>query len=170
MNGGRLSAPRALRALTLLSCALACATAPGSARAQAARDGKDAAFVLRGFDGCEQGPGDWLQKMATQAGAAGVQLIDGKVDPAVQQKATDALIAAGVDGVAHRPVERAAAASPIKAARAAGIPLVLVGVRPDAASAAAPAALFKDLPRPSSPGGNAAAGWRRTNPARRPGP
>jgi ribose transport system substrate-binding protein len=75
-----------------------------------------------------------------------VTLIDGKNDPLVQAKAIDDLIAAGIDAIAWQPADPAAAVEPAKAIRAANIPLVFVGVQPDAsAGVAAPTIPFGNM-------------------------
>ncbi len=126
--------------------------------------GKNIAFVLWGFDGYQQGQGNWFKKIAEEAGATKVTLIDGKVDPSVQLKALDDLIAGGIDGIAYQPVEPAAAVPSILAAQAAKIPLVLVGARPDPASAVAPAALFNDYDTTFAAGEHAAAWLKSAKP------
>lgn len=147
-----------LRKLTplLAISAIACSGGAAFAQAESALTDKDVAFVLWGFDGYQQAQGNWFEKMAKEAGATNVRLIDGKVDPAVQQRAIDDLIAAGVDGIAYQPVEPAAAVPAIKAIQAANIPLVVVGARPDPASAVAPSALFNDYKTTFVAGQNAA--------------
>ena len=154
-----------------LVAALAGLTAAGmlastSAMAQDSIDltGKNVAFVLWGFDGYQQGQGNWFKKIAEEASAASVNLIDGKVDPSVQLRALDDLIAGGIDGIAYQPVEPAAAVPSIQAAQAAGIPLVIIGARPDPASAVAPAALFNDYETTFKAGEHAAAWLKETKP------
>lgn len=106
--------------------------------------GKKVAFVLWGYDGYQQGQGEWFKKSAEADGAV-VTLIDGKTDPLAQAKAIDDLIAGGYDGIAWQPVDPAAAVEASKAVQAAGIPLVWVGGGPDASSGVvAPQAAFND--------------------------
>jgi ABC-type sugar transport system substrate-binding protein len=106
--------------------------APASAAAPstAAVAGKKIAWVLWGNDGYQQGQSQAL-KQAAEADGVTVTLIDGKNDPLVQAKAIDDLIAAGIDGIVWQAADPAAAVEPAKKIRAAGIPLVYVGVAPD---------------------------------------
>jgi ABC-type sugar transport system substrate-binding protein len=150
------------RRLALGAVSALALSALGAAAQDGPLAGKDVAFVLWGFDGYQQGQGNWFMKAATDAGAANVRLIDGKVDPQVQLKAIDDLIAAGVDGIAYQPVEPAAAVPSVKAAQAAGIPLILIGAMPDPSAAVAPAALFNDYDTTFKAGQNAA-NWLKTN-------
>jgi ABC-type sugar transport system substrate-binding protein len=106
--------------------------------------GKKVAFVLWGYDGYQQGQGEWFKKAAEADGAV-VTLIDGKTDPLAQAKAIDDLIAGQYDGIAWQPVDPAAAVQGSKAVQAAGIPLVWVGGGPDKATGVvAPQAVFND--------------------------
>jgi ribose transport system substrate-binding protein len=110
-----------------------------SAAAGGSVQGKKIAWVLWGNDGYQQGQSQSL-KQAAEAEGVNVTLIDGKNDPLVQAKAIDDLIAAHIDGIVWQAADPAAAVEPAKKIRAAGIPLVYVGVAPDA-SAGVPAPL-----------------------------
>ena len=106
------------------------AAAPSASAAAGSLAGKKIAWVLWGNDGYQQGQSQALKKAAEAEGAT-VTLIDGKNDPLVQAKAIDDLIAAHVDGIVWQAADPAAAVEPAKRIRAAGIPLVYVGVAPD---------------------------------------
>jgi ribose transport system substrate-binding protein len=96
-------------------------------------NGKKVAWVAWGNDGYQQGQTMAFKKLA-EADGAQVTIIDGKNDPLVQAKAIDDLIAAKIDGIVWQPVDPAAALEPAKRIRAAGIPMVFVGAKPDKAS------------------------------------
>ena len=106
--------------------------------------GKKVAFVLWGYDGYQQAQGNWFVKEATDRGAE-ARAIDGQVDPNVQVEILSDLVAEQVDGIVFQPVEPNAAVNAINEVQEAGIPLFLLGYRPDPSTGAvAPAALFDD--------------------------
>jgi ribose transport system substrate-binding protein len=131
------------------ACSPGATTAPGTGQSATPTNGasggagslqgKKIAWVLWGNDGYQQGQSQAL-KQAAEADGVNVTLIDGKNDPLVQAKAIDDLIAAHVDGIVWQAADPAAATEPAKRIRAANIPLVYVGVAPDA-SANVPAPL-----------------------------
>lgn len=118
--------------------------APSEAGGGSALEGKNVAFVLWGYDGYQQAQGNWFTKIAEEQGA-NARAIDGKVDPSAQVSILSDLVAEGVDGIVFQPVEPNAAVNAIQEVQAAGIPLFLLGYRPDPETGAvAPAALFDD--------------------------
>ena len=143
----RTSGKRLWRAVALaMSAALLAGTVavPAVGQDASALDGKKIAFLLWSYDAYQQGQGNWFVKVATDRGAE-ARAIDGQVDPNMQVKIMSDLVAEGVDGIAFQPVEPAAAVNAISEAQAAGIPVYLIGAKPDAASGVtAPAALFND--------------------------
>lgn len=141
---------------------LLAASAPATAQDLGAFAGKDVTFVLWGLDAYQQANGAWFEKVLKDAGANSVTLVDGKVDPQVQQKAMDDAIAAGADAIALFPAQPAASVTSILASQQAGIPLVLAGATPDPASATVPAALIDDSSATFVAGQNAA-NWLKAN-------
>jgi ABC-type sugar transport system substrate-binding protein len=124
-------------------------------------DGKKLAYVTFGNASLYQvAAGESLKSLAGDQGAE-VDILDGKFDAAVQQKAVDDAIAAGVDGIIWQPVDPKAAVSSIKAAKAANIPVVLVGGRPDPASTV-PTVTFNES-KLAFKGGQQAAEWVKKN-------
>jgi ABC-type sugar transport system substrate-binding protein len=120
------------------------AAAPVVAQDESPLAGKKVAFVLWGYDGYQQAQGNWFVNEATARGAD-ARAIDGKVDPTEQVKILSDLVAEGVDGIVFQPVEPNAAVNAVNEVQAAGIPLFLLGYRPDPSTGAvAPAALFDD--------------------------
>jgi ABC-type sugar transport system substrate-binding protein len=135
---------------------------PAAAPDYSVLNGKKLAFVLWGFDGYQQAQGNWFKNLAEEQGAE-VTLIDGKVDPQVQVKAIDDLIAGGIDGIVFQPVEPAAAVNPVRAAQEAGIPLVLAGAEPDPSTGVvAPFVQFNDY-EVTFEAGKHAAEWLQAN-------
>jgi len=125
-------------------------------------DGKKVAFLLWSYDAYQQGQGNWFVKVATDRGAD-ARAIDGQVDPANQVKVMSDLVAEGVDAIAFQPVEPAASVNAIAEAQAAGIPVYLIGAKPDPASGVlAPSALFNDYEVTKVAGQNAAK-WLQAN-------
>lgn len=115
------------------SASPASSAAASPAPSGASLAGKRIAWVAWGNDGYQQGQTLSFKNLA-EAEGADVTIIDGKNDPLTQARAIDDLIAAGVDGIVWQPADPAAAVQPAKAIRAANIPLVFVGVAPDAAA------------------------------------
>ncbi|HZW00922.1 MAG TPA: sugar ABC transporter substrate-binding protein [Candidatus Deferrimicrobium sp.] len=125
-------------------------------------EGKKVAFLLWSYDAYQQGQGNWFVKVATDRGAE-ARAIDGQVDPSMQVKVMSDLVAEGVDAIAFQPVEPAAAVNAISEAQAAGIPVYLIGAKPDPSSGAvAPSALFNDYEVTKVAGQNAAT-WLQAN-------
>jgi ABC-type sugar transport system substrate-binding protein len=138
-------------------------TAAGESASTGDMTGKKIAWVMWGTDGYQQGQGASFKQLGEAEGAE-VNLIDGKNDPLVQAKAIDDLIAAGIDGIVWQPADPAAAVEPAKAIRAAGIPLVFVGVQPDASSGvAAPTVPFGNMFEQTKAAGAAAATFVKEN-------
>jgi ABC-type sugar transport system substrate-binding protein len=142
----RVAALGAVAGLLFGACAGSASTAPSAAPSAATSaaasgpvgspsgvQGKKIAWVLWGNDGYQQGQSKAL-KQAAEADGVTVTLIDGKNDPLVQAKAIDDLIAAHIDGIVWQAADPAAAVEPAKKIRAAGIPMVYVGVAPDASA------------------------------------
>ncbi len=164
-TGGSSPAPSSV-APSAAQSAPASADARPSASAAAGLQGKRLALVNWGFVGYQQAQWFWFEKLATEQGAASVQLIDGKQDPQVQAKAIDDLIAQGIDGMVFQPVEPAAAASSIDAVQKANIPIALVCNRPDPSTGTtAPAAICNESGS-TEKAGQAAGNWLKEN---RPG-
>jgi ABC-type sugar transport system substrate-binding protein len=106
--------------------------------------GKNVAFVLWSYDGYQQAQGNWFVQEATDRGAQ-ARAIDGKQDPNAQVQILSDLVAEGVDGIVFQPVEPNASVNAINEVQAAGIPIFLLGYRPDPSTGAvAPSALFDD--------------------------
>jgi ABC-type sugar transport system substrate-binding protein len=136
--------------------------APVVAQDGSALEGKRLAFLLWSYDAYQQGQGNWFVNVATERGAD-ARAIDGQADPNVQVKTMSDLVAEGVDGIVFQPVEPAAAVNAISEAQAAGIPVYLIGAKPDPASGAvAPSALFNDYEITKVAGQNAAK-WLQAN-------
>ena len=137
---------------------------PAVAQDDSALDGKKVAFLLWSYDAYQQGQGNWFVEVATERGAE-ARAIDGQVDPNAQVKIMSDLVAEGVDAIAFQPVEPAAAVNAIGEAQAAGIPVYLIGAKPDPASGVtAPAALFNDYEITKVAGQHAADWLKATKP------
>jgi ABC-type sugar transport system substrate-binding protein len=135
---------RAIWAAAVLGLVVYAATAAvGGSATSASPKGQKVAFVLWGNDPYQQAQGAWFKK-AAEADGAKVTLINGKTDPVTQAKAVSDLVAGGYAGIAWQPVDAKAAVNPAKQIRAAKIPLVYVGARPDDPSVRAPFIKFSD--------------------------
>lgn len=142
--GASLAVMLAAGAVALPVAAQDASSSPDASAGSSALAGKKLAFLLWSYDAYQQGQGNWFVKVATDRGAD-ARAIDGQSDAAVQVKAMSDLVAEGVDGIAFQPVEPAAAANAIAEAQAAGIPVYLIGAKPDPATGVvAPSALFND--------------------------
>jgi ABC-type sugar transport system substrate-binding protein len=135
---------RGILALVVLGLVLGAAMAAvAGATTSGGVDGKKVAFVLWGNDPYQQAQGAWF-KTSAEADGAKVTLINGKTDPVTQAKAVSDLVAGGYAGIAWQPVDAKAAINPARQIRAAEIPLVYVGARPDDPSVTAPFIKFSD--------------------------
>jgi len=138
------------------------AVAPVIAQDGSALDGKKVAFLLWSYDAYQQGQGNWFVEVASERGAD-ARAIDGQVDPNIQVEIMSDLVAEGVDAIAFQPVEPTAAVNAINEAQAAGIPVFLIGAKPDPSlGAVAPSALFNDYEVTKIAGQNAAK-WLQEN-------
>jgi ribose transport system substrate-binding protein len=127
-------------------------------------DGKKVAFLLWGYDGYQQGQGNWFVKVATERGAD-ARAIDGQRDAQAQVEILSDLVAEGLDAIAFQPVDPNAAAASIAEVQAAGIPIYLIGAEPDPSTGTiAPSALFNDYEVTKVAGANAAKWLQATKP------
>lgn len=139
-------------------------TTAASGTTEASLAGMRVAWVLRGFDGYQQGQSAWFQQ-AAEADGVEVTLINGEDDHLLQVQAIDDLIAAGIDGIVWQMVDPAAGIESAKRIREAGIPLVYMGAvpAPDSGAPVAPFVPFNDMQGPAEAAGAEAATWVTEN-------
>lgn len=161
-TGGSSPAPSSAAPSAPQSAPASASSSP-SASAAAGLQGKELAIVNWGFDNYQQAQANWFKKLATEQGAASVQIIDGKIDPQVQAKAIDDLIAKGIDGMIFQPVEPVAAVTSIDSVQKASIPIALICNRPDPSTGTtAPAAICNESAS-TEKAGESAGNWLKEN-------
>jgi ribose transport system substrate-binding protein len=86
---------------------------------------------------------EWFKKFAEEEGAK-VTVIDGKMDPTVQIKALEDMVAMGVDGIIIQPFDVVAVSPAIKEVRNAGIPVMYIGSLPDPSAVIPAGGVYND--------------------------